>query len=173
MDISLSDLKLQKIRKEIPFTTIEGLPIIDNDEMVMIKIFNATGKKREELLEELKKNGDKIQLDNFIEDWYKYLLKNFTNIKLGKGKISEVFKSPKIELIQVKKELEAMVHEVYAEYLISQISEINNIKTIMYTDLLLKKTNEIQEVMNEIKEIDPEYGKGVNFDVGKFDGMLE
>lgn len=170
MDITLKELKLEKIRKEIPITTIGGLPIVENEEIVTIKIFNATGSKRSELLEELKERGNNFENQSFLEEWYKYLIKNFTNIKVGKNKITEVFKSPKVEFIQVKKELEAIVHEVYVEYLISQISEINNIKTIMYTDLLLKKTNEVQEIMAEIKEIDPNYGKGVDFSVENFSG---
>lgn len=142
MDIKLKDLKLEKIRDEIK---------ISNGELT-IKVFNPIGNKRDELLHKLIDTANSYTDEDFEEVWYKYLIKNFTNVKDGDIKIRTLLESPKVEFLHLKRSLDDLTNEVYLDMLLNQINELQQQKIGVYGDLLSKNISQLNEA-NNISEV--------------------
>lgn len=139
MTVQLKDLKLDKIRKEIKLE--------DN----YIKVFNAIGDKREELLSELFRSSEECREEDFAEHWYKYLIKNFTNVKIDKVKINTLFKSPKVEFLLLKRTLDEMVNEVYLDMVLAQIDNLEQQKISAHIEEIDKRAKELNEIAQEVQ----------------------
>lgn len=128
MDIELKDLKLEKVRNEIEWKDGNS-----------IKVFNATGEQRDNLLKELLSAVDLYEDKEFYEYWYKYLIKNFTNIKVGRIKIRTLLENPTVEFLKLKRSLDEMVNEVYLDMLLAQINNLEEQNIQAHINMLYSK----------------------------------
>lgn len=77
--------------------------------------------------------------EEFCEHWYKYLIKNFTNIKVGRIKIKTLLENPTVQFLKLKRSLDEMVNEVYLDMLLAQINNLEEQNIQAHINMLYSK----------------------------------
>lgn len=147
MSVKISDLKLQKIRKT--FTVI-----VDGQEKE-IEVFNLLGEDRKEMINDFKEVS-KIE-DNVEESkkLFKKVYEKCTNIDFNEDLI-DALNNANIDLMQVQLEIQEIVHEIQCEEMISRINEVNQVESMLYVELALKKSERVENLMTMIKDLENE-----------------
>lgn len=139
MNVKLKDLKLNTIRKEIKC-----------EDGGCIKVFNATGEQRERLLRELLDMVDSCSEQEFCEYWYKYLIKNFTDVEINRIKINTLLESPTVQFLELKRSLDEMVNEVYLDMLFAKMNELEQQKILMHTQVIGKQFIDLNNTVENV-----------------------
>ena len=142
--IKLTDLKLNKIRKQIPIN-------IDGEEK-LITIYNPIGKKRVQLLEILSSISkvDNEDSEKIADVLYKTLLKELVDIETDVRNAAILDKYPSLTLMEINKELEEIIFELQYEYISSQIRRANHTIITAMSGVLINKTNKLNELLEEL-----------------------
>lgn len=143
MKAKLSELKLGKIRKVLEYE-IDGVK-------KQITIYNAIGKKRENLLSLLKVGNQISDKDKASEMIYKSILKELVDIDLDVKNTKTLIKHPSLVLMQLNHEIDEMMCELQCEFIYDQMRLLNQAKISAITSLSLKKMNDMTEDVERLK----------------------
>ena len=143
MKAKLSELKLNKVRKILEYE-------VDGNKK-QITIYNAIGKKRENLLNMLQA-GSKLEDKNKAADMiYKSILKELVDLDIDVKNTIPLSKAPNIILLQINHEIDEIVYELQYEFLSSQMRLLNQAKISAMTSLSLQKIEDMKEDIEELK----------------------
>ena len=143
MKAKLSELKLNKVRKVLEYE-------VDGNKKQII-IYNAIGKKRENLLNMLQA-GSKLEDKNKAADMiYKSILKELVDLDIDVKNTIPLSKAPNIILLQINHEIDEIVYELQYEFLSSQMRLLNQAKISAMTSLSLQKIEDMKEDIEELK----------------------
>lgn len=142
MGVDINELTLDITRKVIDIE-IDGK--IEN-----IHIFNVLEENRVEVVNKLEKIQEMdITSEEMIEEMYRYLYHQFTDLQLG-GNIVSAINNPKMEMLQVRREMDAILDEIQYEYQLDYLNQLNQIRNAKLYELNLKKLVEIEELEKEL-----------------------
>lgn len=140
--IKLTELKLNKIRKQIPIN-------IDGEEK-LITIYNPIGKKREQILEILDK-GNKLSDKGVAADMlYKSILKEFVDIDVDLKSTKGLLKAPTMQLLEINHEIDEILHEIQYEFITGQIRQLNANRIAAMATVSINKVKQLQEDMDKL-----------------------
>ena len=140
--IKLTELKLNKIRKQIPIN-------IDGEEK-LITIYNPIGKKREQILEILDK-GNKLSDKEVAADMlYKSILKEFVDIDVDLKSTKGLLKAPTMQLLEINHEIDEILHEIQYEFITGQIRQLNANRIAAMATVSIAKVKQLQEDMDKL-----------------------
>lgn len=145
MGVKLSQLKANKLRKEIKF--------YDEDNKIQtINIYNPLGNDREEILKKLEEISNNGELDNVsLLDVYVYLIKSLTDIEIDdETAIYEILSSPNGTLILVQHEINEILNEMQVEYWMLKHAELNQTYQLLITQQALNKSEHIETLAREL-----------------------
>ncbi|MBS5787090.1 MAG: hypothetical protein KIC98_04205 [Clostridioides difficile] len=146
MGVDINELTLDITRKVIDIE-IDGK--IEN-----IHIFNVLEENRVEVVNKLEKIQEMdITSEEMIEEMYRYLYHQFTDLQLG-GNIVSAINNPKMEMLQVRREMDAILDEIQYEYQLDYLNQLNQIRNAKLYELNLKKLVEIEELEKELNSED-------------------
>nr|WP_312984336.1 hypothetical protein [Clostridioides sp.] len=146
MGVDINELTLDITRKVIDIE-IDGK--IEN-----IHIFNVLEENRVEVINKLEKIQEMdITSEEMIEEMYRYLYHQFTDLQLG-GNIVSAINNPKMEMLQVRREMDAILDEIQYEYQLDYLNQLNQIRNAKLYELNLKKLVEIEELEKELNSED-------------------
>ncbi len=146
MGVDINELTLDITRKVIDIE-IDGK--IEN-----IHIFNVLEENRVEVVNKLEKIQEMdITSEEMIEEMYRYLYHQFTDLQLG-GNIVSAINNPKMEMLQVRREMDAILDEIQYEYQLDHLNQLNQIRNAKLYELNLKKLVEIEELEKELNSED-------------------
>lgn len=146
MGVDIKELTLDITRKVIDIE-IDG-------KIEKIHIFNVLEENRVEVVNKLGKIQEMdITSEEMIEEMYRYLYHQFTDIELG-GNIVSAIKNPKLEMLQVRREMDAILDEIQYEYQLDYLNQLNQIRNAKLYELNLKKLEEIEELEKELNSED-------------------
>lgn len=146
MSIRVSELELPFLRK-----TIE---VERYGEEYVVNIFNILGEKRVELVNFIQeKTTEGKDNDVIVSELSTRLLEECTDLELDDD-IINVFNSPSIEFITIQSEVSEIIHELQCEAMMSYIAKLNQTEILLYADLAIKKSNRINKIIEDIKEIE-------------------
>lgn len=146
MGVDINELTLDITRKVIDIE-IDGK--IEN-----IHIFNVLEENRVEVVNKLEKIQEMdITSEEMIEEMYRYLYHQFTDLQLG-GNIVSAINNPKMEMLQVRREMDAILDEIQYEYQLDYLNKLNQIRNAKLYELNLKKLVEIEELEKELNSED-------------------
>ena len=137
MNSKLSELKLSKIRKVIDYE-IEGIK-------KQITIYNAIGKKRENLLNILQVGSKLTDKDKAADMIYKSILKELVDINVDVKNTAPLLKAPNIVLLQINHEIDEIIYELQYEFISSQMRLLNQAKISAMTSLSLQRMEDMKE----------------------------
>jgi len=144
--VDINELTLDITRKVIDIE-IDGK--IEN-----IHIFNVLEENRVEVVNKLEKIQEMdITSEEMIEEMYRYLYHQFTDLQLG-GNIVSAINNPKMEMLQVRREMDAILDEIQYEYQLDHLNQLNQIRNAKLYELNLKKLVEIEELEKELNSED-------------------
>lgn len=143
MNAKLSELKLSKIRKVLEYKV--------EDEGKQIVIYNAIGKKRENLLAILKTGNQLTDKNKAADMLYKSILKELVEIDIDVKNTVGLNKTPSITLLQLNHEIDEIMCELQCEFIYDQMRMLNQAKISTITALSLKKMEDMQE---DVKSLD-------------------
>jgi len=144
--VDINELTLDITRKVIDIE-IDGK--IEN-----IHIFNVLEENRVEVVNKLEKIQEMdITSEEMIEEMYRYLYHQFTDLQLG-GNIVSAINNPKMEMLQVRREMDAILDEIQYEYQLDYLNQLNQIRNAKLYELNLKKLVEIEELEKELNSED-------------------
>ena len=91
--VKLNELKNDIVRCLIPYKDIDG-----NDKM--IEVYNIIGERRYQILAELEKivNVEEGEEEYALDEYYKELIMEFTDIKVDETNINEMLINPTLEI---------------------------------------------------------------------------
>jgi len=119
-----------------------------------IHIFNVLEENRVEVVNKLEKIQEMdITSEEMIEEMYRYLYHQFTDLELG-GNIVSAINNPKMEMLQVRREMDAILDEIQYEYQLDYLNKLNQIRNAKLYELNLKKLEEIEELEKELNSED-------------------
>lgn len=137
MEAKLSELKLNKVRKVLKYE-IDGVE-------KQITIYNAIGKKRENLLK-LFQVGSRIDdKDKAASMMYESVLKELVDIDIDTKGFKSMFKAPSITLLELNHTIEEMLHEIQYEFIVGQIRQLNATRLSAMTAISMEKAKQLQE----------------------------
>ena len=143
MSSKLSELKLSKVRKVLDYE-VDGVK-------KQVVIYNAIGKKRENLLNMLQV-GNKLTDKNKAADMiYKSILKELVDIDVDVKNTLSLAKAPNIILLQINHEIDEIIYELQYEFISSQMRLLNQAKISAMTSLSLKKMEDMQKDIEGLK----------------------
>lgn len=137
MKAKLSELKLNKVRKVLKYE-------IDGFEK-QITIYNAIGKKRENLLK-LFQVGSRIDdKDKAASMMYESVLKELVDIDIDTKGFKSMFKAPSMTLLELNHIIEEILHEIQYEFITGQIRQLNATRLSAVTAISMDKVKQLQE----------------------------
>ena len=140
--VKLTELKLNKIRKQIPIN-------IDGEEK-LITIYNPIGKKREQILEILDK-GNKLSDKEVAADMlYKSILKEFVDIDVDLKSTKGLLKAPTMQLLEINHEIDEILHEIQYEFITGQIRQLNANRIAAMATVSIAKVKQLQEDVDKL-----------------------
>ena len=136
--VKLNELKNDIVRCLIPYKDIDG-----NDKM--IEVYNIIGERRYQILAELEKivNVEEGEEEYALDEYYKELIMEFTDIKVDETNINEMLINPTLEFQILRKELDDMIYELQYEFVCSQI---RNNRALMIAELTKQSIKEFETV---------------------------
>lgn len=142
MDSKLSELKLPKVRCVLEYE-------VDGNKK-QIKIYNAIGKKRENLINILK-TGDKLTDKDKVADMlYKSILKELVEIDVDLRSTIGLTKTPSLTLLQLNHEVDEIMCELQCEFIYDQMRMLNQAKISTLTALSLKKMDDMTKEVEKL-----------------------
>lgn len=146
MGVDIKELILDITRKVIDIE-IDG-------KIEKIHIFNVLEENRVEVVNKLEKIQEMdITSEEMIEEMHRYLYHQFTDLELG-GNIVSAINNPKMEMLQVRREMDAILDEIQYEYQLDYLNKLNQIRNAKLYELNLKKLEEIEELEKELNSED-------------------
>ena len=140
--VKLTELKLNKIRKQIPINI--------NGEEKLITIYNPIGKKREQILEILDK-GNKLSDKEVAADMlYKSILKEFVDIDVDLKSTKGLLKAPTMQLLEINHEIDEILHEIQYEFITGQIRQLNANRIAAMATVSIAKVKQLQEDVDKL-----------------------
>lgn len=137
MKAKLSELKLNKVRKVLKYE-IDGVE-------KQITIYNAIGKKRENLLK-LFQIGSRIDdKDKAASMMYESVLKELVDIDIDTKGFKSMFKAPSMTLLELNHIIEEILHEIQYEFITGQIRQLNATRLSAVTAISMDKVKQLQE----------------------------
>ena len=137
MKAKLSELKLNKVRKVLKYE-IDGVE-------KQITIYNAIGKKRENLLK-LFQIGSKLNdKDKAASMMYESILKELVDIDIDTKGFKSMFKAPSMTLLELNHIIEEILHEIQYEFITGQIRQLNATRLSAVTAISMDKVKQLQE----------------------------
>ena len=137
MEAKLSELKLNKVRKVLKYE-IDGVE-------KQITIYNAIGKKRENLLK-LFQVGSRIDdKDKAASMMYESVLKELVDIDIDTKGFKSMFKAPSMTLLELNHIIEEILHEIQYEFITGQIRQLNATRLSAVTAISIDKVKQLQE----------------------------
>ena len=137
MEVKLSELKLNKVRKVLKYE-IDGVE-------KQITIYNAIGKKRENLLK-LFQVGSRIDdKDKAASMMYESVLKELVDIDIDTKGFKSMFKAPSMTLLELNHIIEEILHEIQYEFITWQIRQLNATRLSAVTAISMDKVKQLQE----------------------------
>ena len=137
MKAKLSELKLNKVRKVLKYE-IDGVE-------KQITIYNAIGKKRENLLK-LFQVGSRIDdKDKAASMMYESVLKELVDIDIDTKGFKSMFKAPSMTLLELNHIIEEILHEIQYEFIVGQIRQLNATRLSAMTAVSMEKAKQLQE----------------------------
>lgn len=137
MEAKLSELKLNKVRKVLKYE-IDGVE-------KQITIYNAIGKKRENLLK-LFQVGSRIDdKDKAASMMYESVLKELVDIDIDTKGFKSMFKAPSMTLLELNHIIEEILHEIQYEFITGQIRQLNATRLSAVTAISMDKVKQLQE----------------------------
>lgn len=137
MEAKLSELKLNKVRKVLKYE-IDGVE-------KQITIYNAIGKKRENLLK-LFQVGSRIDdKDKAASMMYESVLKELVDIDIDTKGFKSMFKAPSMTLLELNHIIEEILHEIQYEFITGQIRQLNAARLSAVTAISMDKVKQLQE----------------------------
>lgn len=137
MKAKLSELKLNKVRKVLKYE-IDGVE-------KQITIYNAIGKKRENLLK-LFQVGSRIDdKDKAASMMYESVLKELVDIDIDTKGFKSMFKAPSMTLLELNHIIEEILHEIQYEFITGQIRQLNATRLSAVTAISMDKVKQLQE----------------------------
>ena len=143
MKVKLSELKLNKVRKVLEYE-------VDGNKK-QITIYNAIGKKRENLLKILQTGSQLTDKDKAADMIYKSILKELVDLDVDVRNTLPLSKAPNIILLQINHEIDEIMYELQYEFVSSQMRLLNQAKISAMTSLSLKKLDEMNETIEGLK----------------------
>ena len=136
--VELNELKNDIVRCLIPYKDIDG-----NDKL--IEVYNIIGDRRYQILAELEKivNVEEGEEEYALDEYYKELIMEFTDIKVDETNINEMLINPTLEFQILRKELDDMIYELQYEFVCSQI---RNNRALMIAELTKQSIKEFETV---------------------------
>lgn len=140
--VKLTELKLNKIRKQIPINI--------NGEEKLITIYNPIGKKREQILK-LLETGNKLSDKEVAADMlYKSILKEFVDIDVDLKSTKGLLKAPTMQLLEINHEIDEILHEIQYEFITGQIRQLNANRIAAMATVSIAKVKQLQEDMEKL-----------------------
>lgn len=139
----LSELKLSKVRKTINYKV--------GEEDKIITVYNAIGKKRDNILKIIETGSKLTDKDKVAEMLYKSILKELTDITIDVKKSTSLSKYPSLTLLELNKEIDDILFELQYEYLTQQIRVLNKAKIAVLAASTMDKTKELTEVTEKLQ----------------------
>ena len=140
--IKLTELKLNKIRKQIPIN-------IDGEEK-LITIYNPIGKKREQILK-LLETGNKLSDKEVAADMlYKSILKDLVDIDVDLKSSKGLLKAPTMQLLELNYEIDEILHEIQYEFITGQIRQLNANRIAAMATASINKVKQLQEDLDKL-----------------------
>ena len=137
MSSKLSELKLSKVRKELDYE-VDGVK-------KQVVIYNAIGKKRENLLK-LFQVGSRIDdKDKAASMMYESVLKELVDIDIDTKGFKSMFKAPSMTLLELNHIIEEILHEIQYEFITGQIRQLNATRLSAVTAISMDKVKQLQE----------------------------
>ena len=137
MEVKLSELKLNKVRKVLKYE-IDGVE-------KQITIYNAIGKKRENLLK-LFQVGSRIDdKDKAAAMMFESVLKELVEIDIDTKGFKSMFKAPSMTLLELNHIIEEILHEIQYEFITGQIRQLNATRLSAVTAISMDKVKQLQE----------------------------
>ena len=137
MSSKLSELKLSKVRKVLDYE-VDGVK-------KQVVIYNAIGKKRENLLK-LFQVGSRIDdKDKAASMMYESVLKELVDIDIDTKGFKSMFKAPSMTLLELNHIIEEILHEVQYEFITGQIRQLNATRLSAVTAISMDKVKQLQE----------------------------
>lgn len=143
MKAKLSELKLNKVRKLLEYE-VEG-------NKKQVTIYNAIGKKRENLLNILKTGSQLTDKDKAADMLYKSILKELVDLDIDVKNTLPLAKAPNIILLQINHEIDEIIYELQYEFISSQMRLLNQAKISAMTVSSLNKISEMTEDIEGLK----------------------
>ena len=137
MSAKLSELKLDKVRKTLKYE-VDGIE-------KQIVIYNAIGKKRENLLKMLQVGSRIDDKDKAASMMYESILKELVEIDIDTKGFKTMFKAPSITLLELNHTIEEMLHEIQYEFIVGQIRQLNATRLSAMTAISMEKAKQLQE----------------------------
>lgn len=148
MKVKITDLELNEIRRVMPINV--------NGEEKEIKILNLMGQDRLEMLSKFREISQLEDNKEVARELFVDVYKKCTDIEMD-GDFIEILNNPTVELMQVQMEIQEIIHEIQCEEMISRISEMNQLESMTYAQLALKKSERIESMMSKIKDLEKEH----------------
>ena len=143
MSSKLSELKLSKVRKVLDYE-VDGVK-------KQVVIYNAIGKKRENLLK-LFQVGSRIDdKDKAASMMYESVLKELVDIDIDTKGFKSMFKAPSMTLLELNHIIEEILHEIQYEFITGQIRQLNATRLSAMTAVSIEKTKQLQEDIEELR----------------------
>ena len=140
--IKLTELKLNKIRKQIPVNV--------NGEEKFITIYNPIGKKREQIIE-LLETGNKISDKEVAADMlYKSILKELVDIDIDLKSTKGLLKAPTMQLLELNHEIDEILHEIQYEFITGQIRQLNTNRIAAMATVSINKVKQLKEDVDKL-----------------------
>ena len=137
MSSKLSELKLSKVRKVLDYE-VDGVK-------KQVVIYNAIGKKRENLLN-LFQIGSKLNdKDKAASMMYESVLKELVDIDIDTKGFKSMFKAPSMTLLELNHIIEEILHEIQYEFITGQIRQLNATRLSAVTAISMDKVKQLQE----------------------------
>ena len=137
MSAKLSELKLDKVRKTLKYE-VDGIE-------KQIVIYNAIGKKRENLLKMLQVGSRIDDKDKAASMMYESILKELVEIDIDTKGFKTMFKAPSITLLELNHIIEEILHEIQYEFIVGQIRQLNATRLSAMTAISMEKAKQLQE----------------------------
>lgn len=143
MNAKLSELKLNKVRKVLKYE-VDGVE-------KQITIYNAIGKKRENLLKMFQIGSRIDDKDKAASMMYESILKELVEIDIDTKGFKSMFKSPSMTLLELNHTIEEILHEIQYEFITSQIRQLNATRLSTITAISMEKAKQLQEDVEGLK----------------------
>ena len=140
--VTLSDLEMDEIRKVI---------MVDiNGNLQAVTIKNLTGEKRDLYISQMKEEfeNEKNSKEEINEKFFTKLFIECTDLIIDRD-IMPLLDNPTGGMIKVMNEIIEILHELQCQMMLTQLMQLNIIEESLYTQLILLKTNSIEEIAKE------------------------